>query len=107
MSQDVQQHLIEAHRARQAGQADRAREHLAAVLAIDSEQPAARNALGLDALEQKDARSAAEHFEIACKRDPKAPPLWMNLARAHRELGDSEAERSKRFSPSTSGICWL
>ena len=93
MSQDVQQHLIEAHRARQAGQADRAREHLAAVLAIDSEQPAARNALGLDALEQKDARSAAEHFEIACKRDPKAPPLWMNLARAHRELGDSEAER--------------
>ena len=93
MSQDIQQLLAEARRARQAGQAGKAREHLEAVLAIDSDQPAARNALGLDALERNDPRSAAEHFEIACERDPAAPPLWMNLARARRELGDHEAER--------------
>ena len=91
---NIQQHLAEAQLARQAGHADKAREHLKAVLAIDDEQPAARNALGLDALERCDARSAADHFQIACKRDPGAPPLWMNLARAHRELGDSDAERN-------------
>jgi aspartate beta-hydroxylase len=90
----IQHHLAEAQRARQAGLVDRAREHLEAVLAIDGEQPAARNALGLDALERNDARLAAEHFRIACSRDPSAPPLWMNLARAQRELGDAEAERA-------------
>ena len=90
----IQHHLAEAQRARQAGCADRARGHLEAVLAIDADQPAARNALGLEALERRDARSAAEHFHIACSRDPGAPPLWMNLARAQRELGDPEAERA-------------
>ena len=72
---------------------DVARLHLEAVLAIDGQQPAARNALGLDALERGDTGAAAEHFEVACRGDPKAPPLWLNLARAHRDLGDSEAER--------------
>ena len=90
----IQHHLAEAQRARQAGCADRARGHLEAVLAIDADQPAARNALGLEALERRDARSAAEHFHIACSRDPGAPPLWMNLARAQRELGDPKAERA-------------
>ena len=71
-----------------------ARKHLEAVLEIDSNQPAARNALGLDALERSDAGAAAEHFAIACRGDPKAPPLWLNLARAHRELGNQEAERA-------------
>ena len=94
MSQTIQQHLAEAHRARQAGHSGQAREHLEAVLSIDSEQPAARNALGLDALERNDPRSAAAHFRIACERDPDASPLWMNLARAHRELRDFEAERA-------------
>ena len=93
MSGSIQQHLAEAHRARQSGQMDVARRHLEAVLAIDGQQPAARNALGLDALERGDAGAAAEHFEVACRGDPKAPPLWLNLARAHRDLGDSEAER--------------
>ena len=90
----IQHHLAEAQRARQAGCADRARGHLEAVLAIDADQPAARNALGLEALERRDPRSAAEHFHIACSRDPGAPPLWMNLARAQRELGDPKAERA-------------
>jgi aspartyl/asparaginyl beta-hydroxylase (cupin superfamily)/Tfp pilus assembly protein PilF len=94
MAGSIQQHLAEAHRARQAGQMDAARRHLEAVLAIDSGQPAARNALGLDALERNDACAAAEHFEIACRSDPKAPPLWLNLARAQRELGNPDAERA-------------
>jgi aspartate beta-hydroxylase len=89
----IQQHLAEANRAMQSGAVDRAREHLNAVLAIDSSQPAARNLLGLEALERKDAHSAIEHFRIACQSDPKAQPLWMNLARAHRELGDPKSER--------------
>jgi aspartyl/asparaginyl beta-hydroxylase (cupin superfamily) len=89
----IQQHLAEADRARRAGAADRAREHLEAVLAIDSEQPAARNWLGLHALERNDAQSALQHFQVACKSDPKAQPLWLNLARAHRELGDPKSER--------------
>ena len=92
-SANIQQLLAEAQRAQQAGHFESAREHLEAVIAIESDQPAARNALGLEALERQDARAAAAHFEIACKRDPKAPPLWMNLARAHRELGDPAAER--------------
>lgn len=92
-SASIPQLLAEAQRAQQAGLADRAREHLEAVIALESDQPVARNALGLEALERKDARAAAAHFEIACKRDPKASPLWMNLARAHRELGDPTAER--------------
>lgn len=90
----IQHHLSEAQRAGQAGHPDRAREHLEAVLQIDADQPAARNALGLDALARSDARSAAEHFEAACRSDPSAPPLWMNLARAQRELGDPQAERA-------------
>jgi aspartate beta-hydroxylase len=94
MSDGIQQHLAGAHRARQSGQMDVARRHLEAVLAIDSEQPAARNALGLDALERSDASAAVEHFVIACRGDPRAPPLWLNLARAHRELGNQQAERA-------------
>ncbi|NUT01729.1 MAG: tetratricopeptide repeat protein [Sphingomonas sp.] len=93
MPADISQLLAQAQRAQQSGQFDRARAHLEAVIEIDSEQPAARNALGLFALDGDDARAAVTHFEIACKRDPKAPPLWLNLARAHRQLGDSDAER--------------
>ena len=90
----IKQHLAEAQKAMLAGQAASAKQHLEAVLAVDDREPTARNALGLFALDQGDARAAAAHFEIACDRDPKAQPLWMNLARAHRELGDSEAERA-------------
>ena len=61
------------------------------VLLIDNLECAGR--LGLEALERNDPRSAAEHFRIACKSDPKAQPLWMNLARAHRALGDPGSER--------------
>jgi len=90
----VQQHLAEAQRALQAGAADQARHHFEAVLAIDTEEPTARNWLGADALARTDAGAAAMHFEIACKREPGERSHWINLAAAHRVLGDGNRERA-------------
>jgi aspartyl/asparaginyl beta-hydroxylase (cupin superfamily) len=93
-SESLQKHLLEAQRASRAGLRDRARTHFEAVIAIDKEEPSARNWLGADALARADARGAAVHFEIACKRQPRERSHWINLATAHRSLGDSEAERA-------------
>jgi len=89
----IKQHLADAQLAQQAGDFNRAQELLRAVLVVDEGHPGARNGLGLFALESGDTQGAIRHFEIACERDPKAPPLWMNLARAHRQGGDPVAER--------------
>ena len=95
MSADViERHLAEAQRAKQAGRPDLARPHLEAVLAIDAEEPFARNALGADALAANDAATAARHFEISCRREPSERTFWINLATARRALGDAEAERA-------------
>lgn len=91
---DIQRHLAEAHRARQAGSPDHARRHFEAVLAVDSNEPTARNWLGADALARQDAPTAAMHFEIACKREPGERSHWLNLAAAYRIMGDGERERS-------------
>jgi len=94
MSADgIRQHLADGQRASRAGQRDKARGHFEAVLALDSEEPNARNWLGADALARKDARAAAMHFEVACKRQPRERSHWINLASAHRVLGDFERER--------------
>src|SRR3954467_8770299 len=94
MSADgIRLHLAEAQRARDAGLPDQARCHFEAVLAIDSEEPTARNWLGADALARTDARTAAMHFEIACKREPGERSHWINFATAHRQLGDTGGER--------------
>jgi len=90
----IQRHLAEAERARQSGFVDKAREHFEAILAIDGEEPTARNFLGADALRRGDARSAASHFEIASRREPDQPAHWINLATAQRALGDSGAEQA-------------
>ncbi len=90
----VPQHLAEAQRALQAGLRDQARDHFQAVLAIDSDEPAARNWLGADALARSDAATAAGHFEVACKREPEELSHWINLAAAHRMLDDAERERT-------------
>jgi aspartate beta-hydroxylase len=95
MSADgIRQHLADAQRASRAGQRDKARAHFEAVLAIDAEEPNARNWLGADALARTDPRTAAAHFEIACKRQPRERSHWINLASAHRALGDAERERA-------------
>ena len=90
----VQQHLAEGQRASRAGRRDEARSHFEAVLGIDAEDPSARNWLGADALARTDARTAAMHFEIACKRQPRERSHWINLASAHRVLGDPRRERA-------------
>ena len=90
----VQQHLAEAQRAWQAGLADKARGHFEAALAIDGDEPTARNWLGADALGRSDAKTAAMHFEIACRREPGQRSHWINLAAAYRILGHGEAERA-------------
>jgi aspartate beta-hydroxylase len=90
----VQQHLAEGQRASRAGRRDEARGHFEAVLKIDAEDPSARNWLGADALARTDAHTAAVHFEIACKRQPRERSHWINLASAHRVLGDPERERA-------------
>jgi hypothetical protein len=90
----LQQHLAEAQRASQAGLRDEARSSFEAALAIDNEEPTARNWLGADALARADARTAAMHFEVACKREPGEISHWTNLATAYRILGDSEHERA-------------
>jgi aspartyl/asparaginyl beta-hydroxylase (cupin superfamily) len=89
----IQQHLAEAERARRAGFHDEAREHFEAVVALDSEEPTARNFLGADAMRRGDARSAASHFEMASRREPDQAAHWINLATARRALGDTGAER--------------
>lgn len=91
---DIQQHLARAEQASEAGHSDKARSHFEAVLAIDDSEPTARNWLGADALARTDARTAVMHFEIACQREPGERSHWINLATAHRILGDGEGERA-------------
>ena len=51
------------------------------------------NRLGTSALRSGDARAAAAHFEAACRADPGAAELRVNLAAARRLLGDEAGER--------------
>ena len=112
----LQKLLNEAARARQSGRSSDARRHFEAVLALDPDQPMARNALGLEALAKGDAQAAAEHFECACRGDPAAAELWLNLARARAELDQIEAARGaleralsvdRRFLPALISLAQL
>lgn len=91
---EIQRLLNDAVRARQSGRAADARRHFEAVLAIEPDQPLARNALGMDSLASGDAEAAAAHFERACSADPGAAALWLNLAKAQRLLDRHEDERA-------------
>jgi aspartyl/asparaginyl beta-hydroxylase (cupin superfamily) len=57
------------------------------------EQAAQANRAGVQALRQGDHAQAKAAFERAVAADPEALPLWINLAHAHRLLGDRAAER--------------
>ena len=63
------------------------------VLSIAPDHPAALNALGLDALGRGEPAAVA-YFARAAQADPAASPLWMNLASAHRALGDGPGEKA-------------
>lgn len=58
-----------------------------------TETPQQLNAMGVQALGAGDASAAAQWFERAIAADPVAPALWLNLAKAKRQLGDAEGER--------------
>ncbi len=90
----VQDHLAAGVRARQSNQMSEARRHFEAAVELEPTQPLARNVLGLDALAGGDPRAAADHLEQACRGDPNAAELWLNLASARSGLGDSEGERT-------------
>lgn len=103
-------------RAREFGNAAEARRHFEGVLALDPNQPMARNALGLEALATGDPQAAAEHLEHACSGDPGAAELWLNLATARAELNQVEAARAaleralsvdRRFLPALISLAQL
>lgn len=54
--------------------------------------PKAENSAGMAALRSGDFAGAERHFAAAAGADPKASPLWRNLAHARRELGDDHGE---------------
>jgi aspartyl/asparaginyl beta-hydroxylase (cupin superfamily)/Tfp pilus assembly protein PilF len=90
----IQDHLGAGMRARQSGRTSEARRHFEAVIAIDPTQPVARNVLGLDAIANGDLRAGADHLEHACRGDPNAPELWINLSSAYKALENADAERA-------------
>lgn len=93
MSSQVQPFILEARHAFAQGRRDSAKRSLEAALEVDPRHPMVRNMLGMEALAVDDARGAEEHFAVAVEADPDAAPLWLNLAKARRLLGDDEGER--------------
>ena len=93
-SAEVDHLLNQAVRARQSGRMVDARRHFDAVLALEPTNPVARNVLGLEALARGDAAEGAAHLEQACRGDPNAAELWLNLASAWARLNQAEKERN-------------
>lgn len=58
------------------------------------DNPQQLNAAGVEALSAGHAARAAELFRRAIVADARAPALWLNLAKAHREQGDADGERA-------------
>jgi len=90
--EDVRRTLETARQLRRSGRGGEAARLLHDLIARAGEQPAALNALGLHSLSQGERTEAAGFFQRAIAADPASPELWMNLAKAHREGGDDQAE---------------
>jgi aspartate beta-hydroxylase len=88
----VAQLLSAAVSEQRAQRPDRAVEYLEQVVAIAPDHPQALNSLGTHALSQGAFEKARDYFTRAAAADPKEPVLWLNVARTHRELGDSAGE---------------
>ena len=91
MNADPRALLSDASRLRQAGDSRGAAAMLRSGLAANPNLAAGWNLLGIIELEAGDPAAAAESIERAVKIDP-APPLLLNLARAHRGRGDRVSE---------------
>lgn len=90
----VEQHLARAGQAQQQGRRTEMLSELKAALQLSPKHPVAHNMMGVDALARNDANAARRHFEAATSADPRAPALWINLAKAHRIAGDDRAEQA-------------
>lgn len=66
--------------------------YLEQVIALTPDHPQALNSLGTHALGLGDFVRARGLFADAAAADPNEPVLWLNLARAHRELGNDAGE---------------
>ena len=90
----VEQHLARAAEAQKQGRSRDMLREAEAILRLRADHPIAHNLLGVEALDRKDAATAVRHFEAAARADPRAAPLWINLAKAHRLAGDDAGERA-------------
>lgn len=85
--------LLAAAAAEQRGaRPDAAARYLEQVIALQPDHPQALNSLGTHALGSGDFGRARDMFARAAAADPNEPVLWLNLARAYRELGDAAGE---------------
>lgn len=90
----VAQLLSAAIAEQRAQRANAAIPYLEQVIEIVPDHPQALNSLGTHALGQQDYAKARDLFARAAAADPNEPVLWLNLARANRELGDDTAEQA-------------
>ena len=88
----VAQLLAAAAGEQRAQRPDAAAAYLEQVVAIAPAHPQAWNSLGTLALGRGDSVRARDAFARAAEADPGEPVLWLNLARASRELGDDAGE---------------
>lgn len=90
----IEAQLRQAQSAGQQGNTVGAAKAYAEVLQRQPEQPHAHNGLGIIALDSGRHQEAANHFRRAAIADGREPALWINVARACREMGDVDGERA-------------
>ena len=90
---DIQALMEAVDRADQAGNRAEAERALARARNLAPDHPGVLNAAGMRALVGGDPRSALPLLERAATVDGMSPRLWVNVALAHRELADENAER--------------
>ena len=91
---EIERLLRDARAASQNGDTVGATRAYRSALSCQPEQPHAHNGLGMIALAAGRHVEAASHFRRAAMADGREPALWINAARASREMGDVEGERS-------------
>jgi aspartyl/asparaginyl beta-hydroxylase (cupin superfamily)/thioredoxin-like negative regulator of GroEL len=90
----IERLLMVAFSAQKAGQPREAKAAFHQILHHDPDHAVALNSLGVQYLAEGDATQAVRLTERATQIDPNEPILWLNLARAQREAGDIDGERS-------------
>lgn len=93
MSGLAEQCLAEAFQAGRRGDVAAQAALLDQAYAAGARNPLVLNAKGMFHLSRGESALAAEMFGRAAAEDPRAAPLWMNLAKAKRLVGDDEGER--------------